>query len=226
MFATAPHGRRFSLAGVSRLAGAALLIGALIALVQPGQRAPELRHDDATSVSAPSAPVNVELPANIGAISTGATQPGIPALITLPGTEPLTVVPVGLTDDNAMELPDNPATVGWYMPGGVRPGTAGTAVLAAHVDTRRYGLGPFVALHTIAIGTVLDITHDDGTVSHWQVTEQYTVAKADLAATDVFSRVGPPQLALITCGGRFDTRQRSYYSNIVVMASPYRPSAL
>ena len=47
------------------------------------------------------------------------------------------------------------------------------------------------------------------------------VPKARLASgTDTFAQTGTARLALVTCGGAFDTRTHSYADNVVVLAEP------
>ena len=45
------------------------------------------------------------------------------------------------------------------------------------------------------------------------------VPKAELPA-ELFSRAGPPRLALITCGGAFNDTTRHYADNVVIVAEP------
>lgn len=203
----------------ARSLGVILILAAIMGGLASGHRGNSLVVEPAPAVT----PVTHDGARAIGAVTGANVQTGIPVAVRIANENALAVVPVGLHDDGEMEIPANPANVGWLATGGTRPGMNGTAVLAAHVDSRRYGLGPFVALHSLEVGSIVEITHDDGTTSSWRVSTRTQIPKDRLPSAGVFSKTGPPQLALITCGGRFDAATRSYDSNVVVLAVPATP---
>lgn len=118
----------------------------------------------------------------------------------------------------ALDLPPDAGVVAWYRDG-PRPGAAGSAVLAAHVD---YGgrLGVFAPLLGVEAGAVVDVTYDDGTGARFEVVDRRSYAKASLPLDELFRRDGAPRLMLVTCGGAFDRTTRSYADNVVVTAVP------
>ena len=139
------------------------------------------------------------------------------------------LVPVGILDDDVMEVPEDVATIGWYDPQpdpetgtglGVIPGVQGTAVLAGHVDSRTQGRGALYQLRELRVGDIIELDHADGSATTWRVTEVIRYPKATLPYHEVFTWAGPPRLALITCGGEFDRTARSYADNIVAYAEP------
>ena len=132
------------------------------------------------------------------------------------------LVRVGLEDDGAMEIPDEVAEIGWYDPEGlgVRPGSAGTAVLAGHVDSRRQGRGALYHLRDLRVDQTIEIDLEDGTTQRWRITEIIQYPKDVLPFDELFVWSGPPRLAVITCGGEFDRTARSYTDNLVVYAVP------
>jgi hypothetical protein len=139
------------------------------------------------------------------------------------------LVPVGILEDDVMEVPEDVATIGWYDPQrddatgeglGVIPGVQGTAVLAGHVDSRSQGRGALYRLRDLRVGDVIEVDHADGTSTVWIVTEVIRYPKVDLPYHEVFTWSGDPRLALITCGGEFDRTERSYTDNIVAYAEP------
>ena len=136
------------------------------------------------------------------------------------------IVPVGLEEDGAMEIPDRAAEIGWYDPDGlgVRPGATGTAVFAGHVDSRSQGRGALYHLRDLQVGEISEVDLDDGSVQRWLVTELIQYPKDVLPLTEVFTWAGPPRLVVITCGGEFDRTVRSYSDNIVVYAELLEPS--
>jgi sortase (surface protein transpeptidase) len=161
-------------------------------------------------------------------------RPAPPVLIRIPSIEvDAAVVPVGLEADGAMEIPSDVRTIGWYDPfggSGLTPGEPGTAVVAGHVDSRVQGRGAFWLLRDVVPGDVVEIVHEDGTVSAWRIEEVVRYSKEDIPIADIFTFDGPARLALITCGGEFDRSIGSYLDNYVVTAVPVmsisRPSGL
>ena len=138
----------------------------------------------------------------------------IPAL----GAE-LPVEPVGLDAAGDVAVPSSPARVGWDRRAAV-PGAPGTAVLAAHVDSRTEGLGPFAGLVAMAVGDLVTLTDAAGRATTWAVVARESVPKEELPTDRLGALHGPPVLALVTCGGAFDPEARRYAENVVVWAVP------
>lgn len=157
----------------------------------------------------------------------GALEPAVdPASIRIPSIDVEAGIDrVGRTPDGEMEIPPDVARAGWYAPSGVRPGDSGTAVIAGHVDSRTQGRGAFFALEDLDVGDEIHVEDADGGVTHWQVAARTRYGKEDIPLADIFSRSGPPRLALITCGGAFDATSRSYDANVVVYAEPITATA-
>lgn len=117
-----------------------------------------------------------------------------------------------------LQVPENPQRAGWYSQG-FAPGDDGPAVLVGHVDSYR-GPGIFARLHELAAGDTVTIRRADGTLSGWLVERVETFAKRDFPTEDVYVGDGTPSLRLVTCGGEFDAKAKSYLSNVVVFAVP------
>ena len=132
------------------------------------------------------------------------------------------IVPVGLEDDGAMEIPERVAEIGWYDPDGIGviPGTQGTAVLAGHVDSRSQGRGALYDLRDLRVGETIELDLADGSTQRWLITDVIQYPKDVLPLNDIFTWSGPSRLAVITCGGEFDRTARSYTDNLVVYAEP------
>lgn len=125
---------------------------------------------------------------------------------------------VGLDDEGRMGLPADPSVAAWYSYG-VAPGDpAGSAVVAAHVDSLEYDIGPFARLADAASGTVFDVTSADGTVREFALESTELVLKGTVDWSTVFRRSGAPVLTLVTCGGEFDWDARRYLSTVIVTA--------
>ena len=132
------------------------------------------------------------------------------------------VDPVGVTGEGLMRLPDDVRRVGWYRFGPAPGQPEGTAVLAGHVDAWDQGLGALGRLRGVEPGQVVEVDDSAGGVTRWQVLTRRLVGKQALPLAELFARAGPPRLVLLTCGGPFDARLRSYRDNLVVVAEPVR----
>ena len=130
------------------------------------------------------------------------------------------VVPVGLTAGGTLALPADPATAGWYRFGSWPGRPTGTAVLAAHVNSRRLGAGPMTRLPQTRVGATITVWTVAGHRLDYRVTSVGSAPKTALPVADLFARGGIARLALVTCGGSFDTATRSYRDNEIVWAVP------
>ena len=131
----------------------------------------------------------------------------------------LPVEPVGVTDDGEMDLPDTVARVGWYRFGPYPAAPAGTTVLAAHVDTRDEGLGPFARLQEAKKGDEVTVLDRAGRRHQYRVAGVTSQAKKKIDWNQVFDRRGHTRLVLITCGGAYD-QGSGYQDNVLVTAFP------
>lgn len=135
----------------------------------------------------------------------------------------VTVEPVGVLADGQMELPANPRVAGWYRYGPDPESDAGGTVIAAHVDSLKYGLGPFAKLTSLSAGTKVQVTTADGVAHSYSIQTIQKILKAQLPVAQLFDRTGSPRLVLITCGGQFDYMTLHYSDNIFVTAVPDTP---
>ena len=144
---------------------------------------------------------------------------GQPRMLAIPSIDlnmPITAVTVD--DKGAMAVPDRLTEIGWYAYG-PRPGSAhGSAVLAGHVDSREYGVGPLFRLEQLRRGDEIIIKTTTGT-KRFRVITLRQIDKKDLDQRDVFNREGEPLLRILTCGGSF-RRSGGYQANVVVTARP------
>ncbi len=126
------------------------------------------------------------------------------------------ITDVGVRLDGDLEVPEA-TEIGWYR-FGPEPGEPGSSVVAAHVDYNGRP-GAFFPLRETAIGDVLEIDRSDGSTLRFEVVAVDQYDKDELP-DDLWRRDGEPQVVLITCGGPFDRRERSYQDNVVVTAIP------
>lgn len=130
------------------------------------------------------------------------------------------VVPRGLDTSGAVDPPpySQSSKVGWYGDGS-RPGAAGVALFVGHVDTERkpavfYGLSAARPGEKVWVtgggGERLEFTIDDIQVftrERFDPQKVYGPRESDRA-----------ELRLITCGGTYDKKARTYTANVVVSA--------
>jgi sortase (surface protein transpeptidase) len=120
-----------------------------------------------------------------------------------------------------MEIPPLAERGGWYRFGADPGDAAGTTVVAAHVDSvASGGTGPFVRLRDVAAGDAVEVGLADGSTRGYVVESITWFPKSQARWPDVFTRDGPPRLALVTCGGAFDSASRHYTDNVLVIATP------
>ncbi|MFD3786182.1 class F sortase [Streptomyces cyaneofuscatus] len=130
------------------------------------------------------------------------------------------VVRRGLDQDGAIDPPpyDLPQTAGWYGKG-TEPGAEGAALLVGHVDTETKP-AVFYGLSAVRPGEKVKVTREDGSVAEFTVDDVQVVTRERFDAEKAYGpRVdGRAELRLITCGGTYDQKSRSYTANVVVSA--------
>lgn len=131
----------------------------------------------------------------------------------------LDVKATGVTKKGEMEIPDTVAEVGWYRYGSFPSSKTGTTVLAAHVDTRHEGVGPFSRLREAKVGAAVTVVDEDGDKHNYKVAAVTKVDKGKVNWRQVFTESGHPRLVMITCGGAYD-QDSGYRDNVLVTAFP------
>lgn len=117
-------------------------------------------------------------------------------------------------------VPPSVDEVGWYRFGPGLEATAGSIVIAGHVDSAEQGKGAFFRLRELTPGDALVVTGSDGVSRTFTVVAREIFAKTAVPLERYFARDGAPRLTLITCGGPFDARTRHYRDNVVITAQP------
>ncbi|MDG6109573.1 class F sortase [Dactylosporangium aurantiacum] len=117
-------------------------------------------------------------------------------------------------------VPPSVDVVGWYRYGPGVNATAGSIVIAGHVDSAREGGGAFFRLRDLGPGDAVTVTGSDGAVRRFTVVAREVYPKAKIPLERYFARDGAPRLTLITCGGPFDAATRHYRDNVVITAQP------
>ena len=120
--------------------------------------------------------------------------------------------------DGTVAVPKRPDIAGWYEQG-PRPGQPGPAVILGHVDSRT-GPGIFLNLSLVPRGAVVHVDRANRTTVTFRVTKVSRVPKDRFPTDLVYAPTLEPTLRLVTCGGSFDERRRSYRDNVIVFAAP------
>jgi LPXTG-site transpeptidase (sortase) family protein len=141
-----------------------------------------------------------------------------PVSLTIPAIGVQTrLVRLGLAADGTLQVPSTTAVAGWYT-GSPRPGDAGAAVIAGHVDSYA-GPGVFFRLRLLQPGDRVYVRRADGSLAVFRVTDVRMYAKTHFPTVSVYGAVPDAELRLITCGGTFDAATGHYLSNVIVFAA-------
>ncbi|HEY1700283.1 MAG TPA: class F sortase [Trebonia sp.] len=198
--------------GISQLTG-----GAPAGPAQPQAASPR------PSVSSPATPATIDTSSPRLIISSiGADAP---------------VVNVGASgpDGGALSVPSSVQVVGWWdgiwqSPNGTvrekvaQPGQPGVALLAGHIDSAAAGPGALYRLQQIKTGAAITVVAQGRKVTRWKVTRLQIVNKDALPAA-LFVNSGSPQLAVVSCGGPFDSSTGHYVDNAIAWAVPVTSGA-
>lgn len=208
------------------VAGLPVLAGGEGGALDPA--APEVRTTAPAPAAAPDEPAGAPSTVPMApatAPPAPASSPTVPVRVVLPAQRiDVPVDPVGVAADGQMEIPPLAERGGWYRFGADPGDPAGTTVVAAHVDSvASGGTGPFVRLREVRPGDRVEVTLADGSTRAYVVQDVTQLPKSQARWPDVFTRDGPPRLALVTCGGAFDRDTRHYLDNILVTAAPAEP---
>ena len=205
----------------------AILAPALLALVISGcSAAPAAPAAPAPSASvAPIVPPPtpaVDVPTVDASLANQKPVGAAPSSIQIPSLNiDMAVESAGLDTVGSMALPANPDTASWYR-FGPAPGAEGATVIAAHVDSLRYGLGPFARLAGASAGTEITVLAADGVEHRYALESVQSAGKPEVPWATIFDRTGAPRLTLVTCGGEFNYTTWQYQSNIIVTAIPVK----
>jgi hypothetical protein len=120
-----------------------------------------------------------------------------------------------LGTNGALQPPKRFERAGWYVDG-TAPGDIGPAVIAGHVDSKA-GPAVFYRLRELTAGDKIEVVRG-GRVLRFTVTRTVWYPKNKFPSAQVYGPTPDRQLRLITCGGVFDHKLRSYKDNLVVYA--------
>lgn len=161
-------------------------------------------------------------PARPASPPTSTTQSAVvapPASISIPRIDASsTLVELGLNADQTVQVPpvETPRQAGWFT-GAPKPGEPGPAVILGHVNGSGQP-GIFARLTELTAGDEIQVRRTDGTTARFTADSVDQVPKNAFPTDEVYGNTAGPELRLITCGGSFDRKARSYRDNVIVYA--------
>lgn len=142
-------------------------------------------------------------------------NPTLPVHLIIPSINvDAAVQDIGLTEQGAMDVPDNTTDVGWYKLGSL-PGETGSAVISGHFDGREGNFGVFNNLNKLKPGDKIYVLNDQGTTTTFAVRESRTY-NPGYADEVFFPNDNGVHLNLVTCDGVWDKNKKSYSKRLVV----------
>ena len=150
----------------------------------------------------------------------GSVVPEPPRGIQLPNGHRVGIRPVGTTRNGLLDVPDDIELAGWWS-GGSRLGDPfGSTLVAAHVDSRTQGLGPFASLLGVRAGDRVYVW-SDGLRQAFEVTSLRLRPQGTIGpGSYLHSPDGRRRLTLVTCAGPYDAARGGYQNLAVITATP------
>ena len=96
----------------------------------------------------------------------------------------------------------------------------GSVVLVAHLDSRKYGTGPFSRAKDLNVGDPMTLTDKTDVVHQYRVESVETYLKKALPYEQLFAQSGPERVVIVTCGGEYHRDSGGWDSNVVVSFTP------
>jgi len=143
-----------------------------------------------------------------------------PRSLTLPSGRTVAIDAVGTTPTGLLDVPADVAVAGWWE-GGARLGDPfGSVLVAAHVDARAQGLGPFSELLEVDRGDRL-LLESAGLRQSFDVRSRRLVPQGSLVDDSwLFDASGAARLTLVTCAPPYVPSRGGYQNLAVVTAVP------
>ena len=203
---------------LAALAATTIALGLLAGTRLPGE-GPERPVTTAPPLSSTPAPPEPPTPLALAP----APAPVVPAEVSIPhlGIN-ADVIPVGITADAEMQVPEDIRDIGWYVPTAPESFDAGSTVLVGHRDGATDPNGVFRKLGTLDPGRRIRITDSRGQAHVYRVRSVTSVPDAEFTrrARELFVSEGDPRLVLLTCGGAYVRAKGGYQSTVIVIATP------
>lgn len=204
--------RRIRLAAVRAGLAVVAVGGGVLAVVLPETAAPASASGDVATTADTTPPVPMSV-----TVGDAAGQAAAPTRVRVPSIEVESeLVRLGVDADQVLVPPTDFGTAGWFAEGPA-PGETGPAVIAGHVDSTD-GPAVFFRLRELRPGDEVLVDRADGSTARFEVRSVQRYPKDAFPTEEVYGPTPRAELRLITCGGVFDTDERSYRDNVVVTA--------
>lgn len=210
---------------MSRGCHAAAAAAALISITTMIAWAATVSNDVAPAVPraslAASAPVQERVEATTPARrARSVVVPEAPTAVRLPSGRAIPVLTVSTEPGGRLAVPEDISIGGWWR-GGSRIGDPfGSTLIAAHIDSKTQGLGPFAELLSVRADQRIKVR----TVhlrQEFAVQSLRLVRSSELANEPwVFSPRGERRLTLVTCAPPYDKDRGGYQNLAIVTATP------
>jgi hypothetical protein len=187
----------------------------------PESRVPGTTQGPASSETSPGPTRPTPVAPARRAPSVAQAQP--PRSLTLPSGRTVAIRAVGTTEAGLLDVPADVAVAGWWE-GGARLGDPfGSVLVAAHVDSRTQGLGPFAELLEVDRGSRL-VLESAGLRQTYDVRSRRLVPQGSLVDDSwLFDASGATRLTLVTCAPPYVPSRGGYQNLAVVTAVPLGP---
>ena len=163
----------------------------------------------------------------LGAFTPGPADPAVseaPLSLRLPSGRVVPVQTVSTTRHGQLDVPDDPRIAGWWRGSSGVGDEFGKTLLAAHIDSRRQRLGPFVELYDARPGLPL-VLRSAGLRQGFRVRSVRVIRREALTAhPNLYSRSGTRRLVLVTCAPPYDPAHGGYRNLAVLVAEPSGPA--
>ncbi|MTH51851.1 sortase [Bacillus mangrovi] len=120
----------------------------------------------------------------------------------------------GLLADGSMDVPKKDENTAWFE-NGAKPGDAGNAVIAGHVDSKT-GPSVFYRLKELQKGDEILIKSSSGETLTFTVEKAAAYPYEEAPLHEIFGADRETRLNLITCTGEFDRSKKTHLERLVI----------
>lgn len=213
--------------GIALVCAAVLLLGTAVAQERAQATGEPAVEQQPAVVQAPPAPPPDSAPAppepvqpdppEVSTPEPPVTAPSPPRRVSIERLKIATpLINLGLAENGELDVPEAFDIAGWHS-NGTAPGDIGPAVVVGHVDSYQ-GPAIFYRLRELVPGDKVAVDRADGSQVIFEVYDKETVRKDAFPTDRVYGETSTPELRLLTCGGRYDKKKKSYTENVVVFA--------
>ncbi len=153
----------------------------------------------------------------------GAVRREPPVAVRLDSGAVVRVRGVSSRTDGVLDVPADVDEAGWWRGGAGIGDPFGSTLLAAHVDSRSQGLGPFAELLGARRGDRFEITSTGLRQSFTATSVQLLDRATALQQRAIYHPAGRRRLVMVTCAPPYLPERGGYQRLVVVTAAPASP---